>query len=1148
MSWKRFILFSLLGLVVVLGLAVAWLWNADLGRFEPTIEDQLASRLGAEVRFEDLVIELGPELSIRGRGLTVDNPAWHPEARVLSVASFDLFIGLRSLFDAGPIQVLEANVSGVRLDVSRNAEGASNLDFPGAEAEGEEAEAGPPVPLLIRQGRLEDARLEFRDADRDAPVLADIQALDLSIREDGQVVIDLAGAVNEQDIRYDGHLGPFSALVAAGRVEFEGLGRFGTLDLEGSGVIDRLSAPDRPELQLIASGPDIRDVERLLGLTPGRAGAYRLEVRSAVDEQWTFSIAGHVGDARLDLEGATGGLQSLDPIRLDLAAEGPDLAGPLRLLGMAGAPNQPFQVRGRLARAGEQLDAEDVTLVIGDTELDLSASMTQFPHFRDARVSLQVAGPDVAAFRGLLKLPGIAEGPFRAELDVQPVPAGLDLVKGHLETALGTLDLSGTISEAEGYVGSEATLRLAGDDAGQILSVAGVEGFEGQAFVLEAELVVDDDHLQISSARLEGLLAAVLEASGDIGFEPLGPKTAVQLRLRGEDLATTVGDRGVDWPLGSGAFDLSARLDPEPGGVRIEGLEGKVGRSSLQAQGLIPLEADLAGLDLTLSSEGPSLENLLADTVQLDVPAVAWRVATRLRRVDDRFRIEDLEGGVARIGFEGALDLPWPPDGTAGRFNLQAQGPDLAGALPRVLAFQPAAAPFELSVSGDLADGYWRFEPSHLTLLDARVDLEGRFHRLPDFDDTDLKLSARAPDLSTLGAWNEQPLPAVPLRFDSHLTGSHTDLSFDTLRLESGDSSLEGRVRYSIAAETPYLDLDLASPYLDLRGVMPPPEDVDESTPPEAEPGEPPADGRLIPDWPLPLERLEVLDADVTVAIEELVMHRRIINDLEIEAGLQDGALTIERYHSLGRSGNLEAGGGLTPLGDGRADITFWLRTRDFVLDREAWREADPATLPRFNVHLDWRAQGADLRALAASLDGKFSVVGSEGQLPGTGLGALNLGLMQQMATILVPGYSLDQPTELRCFAVNLEARQGLVSAEPMAALSTNRLLVQSTGTINLADESMNLGFKSTPTKLLSLNFAEMLNPFVRIRGTMAAPQVELDPAGTLVYGGAAAATGGLSILAKGLWDRIRGSEKPCEGLRTELQSAWPSDDPPPVQ
>ena len=48
------------------------------------------------------------------------------------------------------------------------------------------------------------------------------------------------------------------------------------------------------------------------------------------------------------------------------------------------------------------------------------------------------------------------------------------------------------------------------------------------------------------------------------------------------------------------------------------------------------------------------------------------------------------------------------------------------------------------------------------------------------------------------------------------------------------------------------------------------------------------------------------------------------------------------------------------------------------------------------------------------------------------------------------------------------------------------------------------------------------------VTGTLGNPLLTVDPEGTIIQGGAAIATGGLSILAKGFKDRFFSNRDPC--------------------
>lgn len=61
-------------------------------------------------------------------------------------------------------------------------------------------------------------------------------------------------------------------------------------------------------------------------------------------------------------------------------------------------------------------------------------------------------------------------------------------------------------------------------------------------------------------------------------------------------------------------------------------------------------------------------------------------------------------------------------------------------------------------------------------------------------------------------------------------------------------------------------------------------------------------------------------------------------------------------------------------------------------------------------------------------------------------------------------------------------------------------------------------------------------NPFLELAGTLASPRLGVGVKGA-TSAGAAAATGGLSVLAQGLVDRLRGAQDLCKQTLEEATS-----------
>ena len=84
---------------------------------------------------------------------------------------------------------------------------------------------------------------------------------------------------------------------------------------------------------------------------------------------------------------------------------------------------------------------------------------------------------------------------------------------------------------------------------------------------------------------------------------------------------------------------------------------------------------------------------------------------------------------------------------------------------------------------------------------------------------------------------------------------------------------------------------------------------------------------------------------------------------------------------------------------------------------------------------------------------------------------------------------------------------------------------------VDLRDETFDADINTVPRKGLGVSLSSLVNPYIGIGGTLTKPQLRLDRKSTLLEGGAAIATGGISIVAKGMFDRVTASADPCDDM-----------------
>ncbi|HEY8245638.1 MAG TPA: AsmA family protein [Casimicrobiaceae bacterium] len=116
----------------------------------------------------------------------------------------------------------------------------------------------------------------------------------------------------------------------------------------------------------------------------------------------------------------------------------------------------------------------------------------------------------------------------------------------------------------------------------------------------------------------------------------------------------------------------------------------------------------------------------------------------------------------------------------------------------------------------------------------------------------------------------------------------------------------------------------------------------------------------------------------------------------------------------------------------------------------------------------------------------------------------------------LNPFRRVDNATDIQCIVARLAVADGVAHAERTLAAETSRLTVSASGTIDLANRTLDLLVKPRARRLAALPSVELAD-LVRVTGPIAQPSVKLDSVGaakTAITIGGAIATGGWSLLA----------------------------------
>jgi uncharacterized protein involved in outer membrane biogenesis len=291
---------------------------------------------------------------------------------------------------------------------------------------------------------------------------------------------------------------------------------------------------------------------------------------------------------------------------------------------------------------------------------------------------------------------------------------------------------------------------------------------------------------------------------------------------------------------------------------------------------------------------------------------------------------------------------------------------------------------------------------------------------------------------------------------------------------------------------------------------------------------------RVISDTPFEFKVLKDQDAEVQLSIETLALRRSTITDLELRLNLVDGRLRIEPVSATGQGGaRLTASLDLEPI-----DETYRYKTRldlddariellSYGDDRQLW--------PPIDVHLDLSGEGKSPRELAAGLNGHAVLDLESGRVNTTMLDLLVFDVMVEVLEILNPFRKTEPFTQLECALIVARFENGRTTIEPLA-LQTDKMTIVGHGKINLENEKIDLDWAAKPRKGIGVSASAITNPYIKVGGTMGNPALEVKPLQGATAAGAAVATAGLSILARGMWDRITAERKVCKRARKQLE------------
>jgi uncharacterized protein involved in outer membrane biogenesis len=604
----------------------------------------------------------------------------------------------------------------------------------------------------------------------------------------------------------------------------------------------------------------------------------------------------------------------------------------------------------------------------------------------------------------------------------------------------------------------------------------------------------------------------------------------------------------------------SGRIALVDGHLQASALQAAFAGAKLQVDGSIADPHNLAGVDLKIALQGKELAELFQWFGKSVAPVGRFHGSAELRDTPEApasatvdasagprrsYAFDDLEVAFGRSSVRGRV--AFVPAEPRPRLTLKLGGPllDLAIARPSqqksddsnplLVADVEADVQFErvvlpdrrelgpVSGSMNLIAGALEFKQLSIGLADTKATMSGTIADA-------LKPAGIAIAMNVEASNGEGIATFTALRGLRQLraftaSGKMTDTpdgySFTGLKLAFTATTISGDASLTRGAERFKLQATATSPLLDFTALQRP-----ETSEVVAKPAGPAA--RAIPDVSLPVDLLRVIDADLNLRVDAVKLGDTAkIGPLLFRATIADGRLNAEPVE-LANGANQILHAAVT-ADAAQSAWTVRLTGSGIDLGEMLARFGQPQLVNGGSADLDVdvRGSGKTLAAVLGSLNGNVRLRIGPHRINNVAVD-VDSGLIARIFSAANPFQKTDPDTQVKCIAVRVPVKDGILKSEHNAAIETAKYNLIATGTVNLRTEGLDLAV--TPVVTGGLGLTE-IPTVVSLSGTFSAPSVGLTAGGAIRSAasiGATIAVPGLSNIAGSLFRKITADQNPC--------------------
>ncbi len=1132
MRWIRRLLIALSVVIAIAAVAIVLLFTIDLSLFKGTVEDYVSAKTGRQLTIAGTFQpELGSTIDLVAEDVTLTNAEWGTAENILEFSRVVISVDTWSVI-SGPIRVLNLEVYGLDIHVEKNAD---TLRHSWLFKDKPRKPPGTPrkrfeLPLWLEKAVIKDVRVTYGQGWLDSPRTVSVTDAEFFADQSDLLRMTIEGAIDDKPLNAKGTVGPLRALLDGYAPRWELEVSIDQFVAATEGTFGDLFRAQEPNIHATMQGPAAERTLARLGMPPLATGPVDIEANlETIADGIRLVVDGAIGDLEADVVARTESFKTVRDLDLSLDVRGPNLRAIGALFGAGFLPARAFAIRGDATGRPNNLVLDSVVLTAGDAQLEVDGKLAAASVDADAELRISASGPEILEFLPPVLRERVPSGAFEVSGSATGDPGLIQLDNLSARLADFELKAAGTVPVGSGMAGLDLALTARGPDFEQVVEPWFEADVLAEPYSAQARIRNDGEGYVIDDLQFE-IANAYLRIDGTTGLLPSFKGLDAQVSLGGEDLQATL-ESLFDVGLPPVSFGIDGKFEGADGALLLTGVEYRLGDAHGTVDGTTGRWPSLEGLRLNTSLSGPDASQFAAVLGDYEeggfVPAQPFQTRGLFSKTDGVWFASPwtLEIADSRLEMRGALG-----DFAGGQgidLQITASGPDLR-------RFVPAEGidwelPYEFNGGLKIESDKIQLREVDVRIARTTASFDGTVPTSADAGDAEFQLTAAGPNLATLGyVFGVPDLPDEAYRVQGSLARSGQAYSVADLEAVVGEDDISGDFEVELG-EKLRLSGQLTSENLDLTTWFGDDEKPDAGGVEER--------NRVIPDTALPLGMLDAADLDITLRLHRLKTRNLDVGDVELKVLMADDELHVETGQvSLKNGGDMSATLDVVRMEDARASVSFDLVGNQFQLRPNVDADGNPITRPPEDLELSIVADGGTFRELAAGANGRVSLRQGEGDFDNDLSGFLMRDFLSQIFGAINPFAADEKYTHLECGFVEIDIVDGIARSRAIG-FQTDKISVASVGQIDFADESLDLSFRVKQREGLGISVAGIVNPYVKVGGTLVDPSLDFDAKRGLLSGTVAFLTGGLSILAQGVWDRHLAKEDYCEAIEEALGS-----------